>query len=115
MKFPPRSRLLSQAQFRYVFARPVVSSDSCFRVLSRVNDLDYCRLGMAVSRKVCKRAKGRNQLKRVIRESFRNHQESLSRRGGHDIVVLPSSQAASICNKALFESLQAHWQNIEQK
>lgn len=110
MKFPNQARLNSRADFRHVFARPAVSSDRFFRVLSRGNGKDYCRLGMAVSRKVCKHAAGRNRLKRVIRESFRIHRDEMAGKGGHDIVVLPSVRAASICNKALFESLRDHWQ-----
>ena len=113
MKFPLRARLNTKADFRYVFARPAVSSDRCFRVLSRANGKGYSRLGMAVSRKVCKHATGRNRLKRIIRESFRSHQEILAGGDGHDIVVLPSGRAATICNTALFESLQGHWQKIE--
>jgi ribonuclease P protein component len=115
MRFPLQARLRTQAEFRFVFARPSVSSDRCFRVLSRANDLDYSRLGMAVSRKVCRRAVGRNQLKRIIRESFRTHQEELAPEGGYDIVVLPSAGAASICNKALFESLRGHWRKLVQQ
>ena len=113
MKFPLRARLNNPADFRFVFSSPTVSSDSCFRVLCRGNGRDYSRLGMAVSRKVCKHAPGRNRLKRVIRESFRNHQEKLALGGGQDLVVLPSGRAASICNKALFESLRGHWQKIQ--
>ncbi len=113
MKFPSRARLKTPADFRFVFARPSVSRDRCFRVLSRVNEKGYSRLGMAVSRKVCRRAAGRNRIKRVIRESFREHQDRLGTDRGHDIVVLPSGQAATICNKALFESLQGHWRKIE--
>jgi ribonuclease P protein component len=104
--------LRTQADFRFVFDRPSVSADRCFRVLSRANGLEYCRLGMAVSRKACRRAVGRNLLKRVIRESFRMYRGDLAHGGGYDIVVLPSAAAASICNMALFESLQGHWRKM---
>jgi ribonuclease P protein component len=114
MKFPDQARLKSAADFQFVFERPASSRGPYFRVLSRPNGRDHCRLGMAVSRKVCKHAAGRNRLKRVIRESFRASRRELDRRGGHDIVVLPSAAAASICNRALFESLEEHWQTIGQ-
>ena len=112
MKFPNQARLTSRSDFSYVFARPSVSKDRSFRVLSRGNGRAECRLGMAVSRKVCKHAAGRNRLKRIIRESFRIHREEIAGKGGHDIVVLPTVHAATICNKALFESLRDHWQKI---
>jgi ribonuclease P protein component len=114
MKFPRQARLNSGADYRFVFAGPAVSKDRFFRVLSRGNGRDYCRLGMAVSRKVCRHAAGRNRLKRVIRESFRIHQDELAGNGGNDIVVLPFVRAASICNRALFESLRDHWLEIRE-
>ncbi len=114
MKFPNQARLKSGADYRFVFRNPAVSSDRCFRVLSRANGRDYCRLGMAVSRKVSKHAAGRNRIKRLIRESFRVNRPGLDSRVGHDIVVLPSARAATICNKDLFESLRRHWQKVGQ-
>lgn len=88
--------------------------DPCFRILYRATRNPVSRLGMAVSTKVCKQAVGRNRLKRVIRESFRQHQAFLSGNGSHDIVVLPSRQAATICNSVLQASLARHWRNIHQ-
>jgi ribonuclease P protein component len=107
--FKRSSRLTGQAEFRRVFSRPKVSQDQCFRVLSRANDLHHPRLGMAVSVKTCKRATGRNRLKRLVRESFRQ-QAGAFRSSGIDLVVLPTRQAATMCNKTLFSALEAHWQ-----
>lgn len=105
-------RLTRPTEFRDVFARPRVSQDSYFRVLHRDNAGSASRLGLAVSTKVCKHAVGRNRLKRLVRESFRHHQAVLSAHGGQDIVVLPSRQAATICNSELTASLQAHWRRV---
>jgi len=112
MKFLRGSRLTERADFRYVFERPTVTSDRCFRILRRANDRGHCRLGMAVSRKVCRKAVNRNRLKRVIRESFRAHQQALSAHGGWDIVVLPGARAATICNSELNDFLEAQWVEI---
>ena len=109
MRFTRKQRLGSQAEFRFVFSRPKASKDQYFRVLARENSREFCRLGMAVSRKTCKKAVQRNRLKRVIRESFSHHCEQMAAGGGFDLVVLPTAQAASICNKKLAESLQEHW------
>ena len=49
------------------------------------------RLGMAVSRKVDKRAVGRNRIKRVLRETFRHLPPTLA---GGDYVVVARSSAA---------------------
>jgi ribonuclease P protein component len=67
---------------------------------------------MAVSIKNCKSAPGRNRIKRVVRESFRAHQHGLAGKGGLDLVVLPSRQAATICNSELTASLERHWHRI---
>ncbi len=72
------------------------------------------RLGMAVSRKVDRTAVGRNRIKRVIRESFRQWSAQRGDRAGLDIVVLPRAAAASICNQQLFRSLAVHWSRIEE-
>lgn len=110
MKLSSKARLSTKADFGYVFASPTVSRDACFSVLRRKNDRDYCRLGMAVSKKNCRKATGRNRIKRVVRESFRLNQAELARLGGEDFVVLPSVQAATICNSSLNDSLREHWQ-----
>jgi len=90
-------------------------------VLARNNEGDYSRLGMAVSRQVDRRAVGRNRIKRVIRESFR---QSFGTKAGAvieenspgiDFVVLPRREAATICNQQLFQSLQTHWTCLRQK
>jgi len=78
-----------------------------FTVLFRPNGKDVPRLGLAISKKHCRLASGRNRLKRIVRESFRQHQESL---GGVDIVVLNQPAAQSADNQQLFASLERHWQ-----
>ncbi len=108
--FPRSLRLTGPEEFRRVFSRPTVSTDRCFRVLWRRNALERPRLGLAVSRKTCPKAVGRNRLKRLVRESFRRHQVDLAREGGVDIVVLPSRYAVTQCNEALGASLERHWQ-----
>jgi len=85
---------------------------------------------MAVSRKVDRRAVGRNRIKRVVRESFRKKFASGQEHGGcrtvsdqpleqglhHiDIVVLPGRETATISNKVLFDSLEKHWSRLDDR
>lgn len=109
------TRLSKPADFKRVFRKPVVSRDDCFRVLARVNEGHRSRLGMAVSTKVDKRAVCRNRIKRVIRESFRHafNASSGCSEVAMDIVVLPGLGSATICNKALFRSLEKHWSRLD--
>jgi len=115
MKFSRQSRLLKPEQFKSVFQQPIRSSDEYFRIMARTNDLTQHRLGMAVSRKACAKAVGRNRIKRVVRESFRCRMLGMTTDRTMDIVVLPTAQAAGQSNKTLDESLAIHWQKLTQK
>lgn len=112
MKFPRAARLNTKAEFGRVFAQPAVSRDRYFKVLYRDNGQGIARLGMAVSRRNCRHASGRNRLKRLVRESFRQHQEKLATGGGVDIVVMPTDQAANNNNRSLTASLAEHWTTV---
>ncbi len=115
MKFSRQSRLLKPAQFRLVFQQPIRSSDDYFRIMARVNDIQQHRLGMAVSKKACAKAVGRNRIKRVVRENFRNRMIGSVTDKTLDIVILPTAQAANQSNKILDESLSIHWQKLIRK
>jgi ribonuclease P protein component len=90
-----------------VFKSANRSKDRCFTVLSRENDHGVARLGMAVSKKHCRHSTARNRIKRIIRESFREHQKML---GALDLVVINQRPAATADNKQLFDSLAGHWE-----
>jgi ribonuclease P protein component len=115
MKFSRQSRLLKPAQFKVVFQQPIRSSDDYFRVMARVNGIQQNRLGMAVSKKACAKAVGRNRIKRVVRENFRSGMLGPIFKNALDIVVLPTAKAANQSNKALDESLSTHWQKLTRK
>lgn len=70
---------------------------------------------MAVSRKVCAKAVGRNRIKRVIRENFRCNMIGDITEKALDIVVLPTAQAVNQSNRTLDESLSKHWQKLTEK
>jgi ribonuclease P protein component len=115
MKFSRQSRLLKPAQFKSVFQQPIRSFDDCFRILARVNELHHHRLGMAVSKKACAKAVGRNRIKRVVRENFRNRMPGSVSENTLDLVILPTAKAANQSNKRLDESLSTHWQILARK
>ena len=115
MKFSRQSRLLKPAEFKLVFNKPLRSGDDCFRILARPNELQRHRLGMAVSKKACAKAVGRNRIKRVIRESFRLKLVGSTQDKTLDFVVLPTAEAANQSNKALDESLSVHWGRLIRK
>jgi ribonuclease P protein component len=82
-----------------------------FTVLYRPNGSDQPRLGLAIAKKHCRLATGRNRLKRIVRESFRQNRGTI---GGLDIVVLNQAAAAGAGNDELGASLARHWRRIGQ-
>lgn len=111
IRFPKDNRLLDAAAFGRVFQKATPSRDKLFTVLSRPNDERTARLGLAISKKHCKRATARNHIKRIIRESFRQHQAQLT---GLDIVVMNRPEATAASNRQLFASLDGHWRRLSQ-
>jgi len=107
LRFQKTNRLLDAAAFGRVFKKATRSRDKFFTVLCRDNGDDLARLGLAISKKHCRKATGRNRIKRVIRESFRQHQMELT---GLDIVVINQPAATMARNREINESLGRHWQ-----
>jgi ribonuclease P protein component len=105
-RFRKENRLLDAAAFGRVFQKATRSRDKLFTVLCIGNEEGAPRLGLAISKKFCRRATARNRIKRLIRESFRQHQVSLA---GLDIVVINQPAAASANNYQIVDSLEAHW------
>ena len=99
--------MLDGAAFARVFAKARRSRDQCFTVLCRDNDVEIARLGLAISKKNCRAATGRNRLKRIVRESFRSNQALLK---GLDVVVINQPAARNRSNRQIFDSLHGHWQ-----
>ena len=106
------NRLLDAAAFSRVFKKATRSRDKWFTVLCRKNDKDIARLGLAISKKHCRKAHSRNRIKRIVRESFRQHQALLA---GLDVVVINQPPAATAANRPLFDSLAGHWQRCEKQ
>lgn len=99
-------RLTTPADYQRVFNNARRSADRLLLVLATDNDLPQARLGMAIARNKIPRASERNRVKRIIRESFRRHQQDLA---GLDLVVLARTNLSDIDNQVLFQSLEAHW------
>ncbi len=108
--FPRQHRLISSDDFQQVFKRTEYRSvDQRLTVLARQNEHEYARLGLAISKRIIRKAVGRNRVKRLVRESFRQHQQLLA---GLDIVVLSRNGAPQASNAELAISLQSHWQKV---
>ncbi len=111
MRFPRSRRLLSASEYKFVFDAAIRSSDRYFTVLARANACRSPRLGLAITKKKVRLAVGRNRLKRIIRESFRQQPELAAA----DFVVLAGKHCMTASNRELFSSLNRHWQRVNEK
>jgi ribonuclease P protein component len=99
--------LPDEKAYSRVFSKARRSRDKLFTVLCRPQEDGDARLGLAISKKNCRLAVGRNRIKRIVRESFRLHKHTLA---GMDVIVLNKAETHRASNKALFDSLLIHWQ-----
>lgn len=108
--FPPTARLTKPEEFRQVFKKSKKYFFKEITVYCHRQNLDNSRLGLAVSKKVDKRAVTRNKIKRIIRESFRFHQKQLT---GWDIVVVAKPAINNLTNQQLSELLTNVWKELQ--
>jgi ribonuclease P protein component len=81
----------------------------CFSVRYRRNDVGYARLGLAISKRVSKRAVDRNRIKRLIRESFRRARPTLP---PVDLMVMARDQACTLPGSVLLAELDSLWRKL---
>ncbi|GLQ97962.1 ribonuclease P protein component [Dyella mobilis] len=81
----------------------------CFSVRYRQNELGHARLGLAISKRVSKRAVERNRIKRLLRESFRRIRHELP---PLDLVFMAREQAAGLPGPELLAELDLLWRKL---
>lgn len=109
--FPKCAKLLKPAEFKRVFNAAKKASDRHLTVFYTANDLNQSRLGLAISKKVSKRAVDRNRVKRLARETFRLKRLELP---FSDFVVLARPSAVKAGNKELNASFNKLWDKLSQ-
>lgn len=107
---PPAARLRSAADFVPLKSARARIDGKFFRIRYVQGATNVARLGMAVSRKVSKRAVVRNRIKRCLRESFRQHRALLP---AVDLLVIPRSEAASVAGSVLREEIDRLWMRVK--
>ena len=112
LRFKRCMRLLTARDYERVFQHPQKSSSKALTVLARPSGQASARLGLAIPRKQIRRAVERNRLKRLIRESFRRHQDLLH---GLDVVVIGRSELLKKSTQWVFENLEDHWRQVSER
>lgn len=90
--FPRQARVRLRAEFDRVFADAKRTATPLL-ALHILHEPGEARLGLAVSRKVDKRAVGRNRIKRILREQFRHLRPDLAP-GAYVVVARPAAGKA---------------------
>lgn len=109
MRFHRNNRLVIQTEFQSLFKKAHKVSHRFLKILYKKNNCLHGRLGLIVAKRVAKKAVTRNQIKRVIRESFRYHQEKLT---GIDIIVIARQPCDTLSKQLLREGIDRLWEKL---
>ena len=111
--FDKSLRLLTASQYQAVFAQ-VDTKVACpqFLLLARFNQLDHPRIGLVIAKKHLKQATARNQVKRIIRESFRRIRYTIP---AMDIIVMARPDTAGSDKQQLSKVLAKQWQRLSKR
>ena len=109
LTLPARLRLRRKSDFDAAYARGRRLGDGFFAVTATSNDSGAPRLGLAVAVRVAGGAVGRNRIRRIIRESFRLHQQQIP---ALDLVVSARPRARGASGAELRTSLAALWKKV---
>ena len=107
--FPRTARVLKPAEFLALRRNSRRVSVGHFHAEASASERDTARVGMAVSRRVSKRAVVRNRIKRQVRESFRHCLGTLP---SFDVMVVARGSAANQDNVILRADLERLWQRL---
>lgn len=110
-RFTREYRLLTSRQFGRVF------QETAFRVphqqlllLGVPNGLDHPRIGLVLAKKNLRLAVQRNRIRRLVRESFRYHRQTLP---PVDLVLLARRGLDQQDNGQIIKTLQQMWQRLD--
>lgn len=110
LAYPRAHRLLSKAEYKSVFDCAQKISQKSLLLLYKPNEHLHSRLGLVVAKRFTKRAASRNQIKRILRESFRHISENLK---GMDIIIIARHQCDTLSKQKLREGIDKLWQKLK--
>lgn len=114
LAFKRHQRLLTSRDYKQAFDQATYrfSTPALLVLAAERAPAEPSRLGIVASKKHLKLAVQRNRFKRVVRESFRQHQQQLV---GLDLVVLVRAGAKNTDKQELHQILAKAWPYIVRK
>lgn len=101
---------MNSEDFDSVFSCAKKFAEKNFLILARENKYNYPRLGLIVAKKNVKLAVGRNRIKRIVRESFRNNKDLIK---NVDVVFIAKSGIDKLNSKELRNQLDNQWKKLQ--
>ena len=105
-------KLINAEQYKNVFFHPQRFGNKSLTVLAKNNSLQHPRLGLAISKKCAKKATDRNRIKRIFRESFRLHQNTLP---SVDIIAMCKPNILLLNNQEIQTQIEFQWRLMQKK
>ena len=108
--FPRDQRLVTKAEYKSVFNKSKKLSQKHLLILFKPNQKTYARMGLIVGKNVTNSAVARNQIKRIIRESFRHHKTLLK---NIDIIVIARKHCDKLSKENLRKGIDQLWEKLK--
>lgn len=108
-RYTHENRLKKKEDINLLFDKGMKIRNNFFTVRFRANQLPLSRLAIIITKSIVKQAVKRNALRRVVRESFRNHQPLMK---GLDILVVLRSECIPLNRKCLREKIETLWPRL---
>ena len=106
----PGVRITKARDYSHIFQQGVHSQGKFWKLIASDAGQANPRLGLAISKKICKRAVDRNLFKRIAKETFRQNQDNFDLL---DFVVM-IKKMPNTNNQALASDLLSLLQNAKQ-
>jgi len=103
------ARITKARDYAHIFQKGMRSQGKFWKLIAIPSGQENSRLGLAISKKICKRAVDRNLFKRIARETFRHHRDDFELL---DFVVM-IKKIPNTNNKELISDLLSLLQNAK--